>query len=278
MSARSFIASALVLLALACGKERPRETPPGSGAGDGSGDGARKGEPLRVAAASDLAGAFEEIKAAFEKESGKRVELSLGSTGMFAKQIAEGAPFDVFAAANVSFVDEVVSAGACDPATRSLYARGRLVVWTKDPSMLPKDVRDLKDPRYAKIAIANPEHAPYGRAAQQALEKSGIWPSVERRTVHGENVLQTLVYARTGNSDAAIIALSLAVTSEGSYLPIDADLHEPLDQALVVCNGGAKRAKVHEARAFVDYVGSEKGRVVMRRYGFLLPGEALSAK
>ena len=255
MSGRSFIASVLVLLVAACDKSSPR-----------------------IAAASDLAGAFEEIKVQFEKASGKRVELSLGSTGMFAKQIAEGAPFDVFAAANVSFVDEVVSAGACDASTKSLYARGRIVVWTKDPSMLPKDVRDLKEPRYAKIAIANPEHAPYGRAAQQALVKSGVWPSVKDRTVHGENVLQTLVYARTGNADAAIVALSLAVTSQGSYLPIDAELHEPLDQALVVCKGGARRAKLHEARSFVDYVASEKGRVVMRRYGFLLPGEALSAK
>jgi molybdate transport system substrate-binding protein len=269
MSARSFTASAaLLLLLLACSK------PSGSGAGDGSGAGARQGEPLRIAAAADLALAFGDIKTDFEKKTGKKVELSFGSTGLLAKQIAEGAPFDVFAAANVSFVDDAVRANACDPATKALYARGRIVVWSKDPSALPKDLSGLSDPRYAKIAIANPEHAPYGRAAQQALTRSGVWETVEARMVHGENVQQTQVYARTGNADVAIVALSLAVASEGGYLLVPDELHEPLDQALVICHGGI-RAKTNEARAFVDYVGSPEGRTVMRKYGFLLPGESL---
>jgi molybdate transport system substrate-binding protein len=266
MSGRSFIVS-IALLSLACSK------PTGSGAGDGSGGGARHGEPLRIAAAADLALAFGEIKTDFERKTGKRVEISFGSTGLLAKQIAEGAPFDVFAAANVSFVDDVVRAGACDASTKALYARGRIVVWTNDASALPKDLSGLTDPRYAKIAIANPEHAPYGRAAEQALTKAGIWEPLRPRMVHGENVQQTQVYARTGNADAAIIALSLAVVSDGAYLPIDASLHEPLDQALVVCHGGI-RAKMNEAHSFVGYVGSPAGRTVMRKYGFLLPAES----
>lgn len=269
MSARSSRAS-LVLVALAaaaCGKTE-----------GGTGDHARRNEPLRVAAAADLAVAFDEIKGEFERTTGKKVEISYGSTGLLAKQISEGAPFDVFAAANISFVDDVVKAGACDGSTKALYARGRIVVWAKDASLLPSDVKDLADPKYAKVSIANPEHAPYGRAAQQALARAGVWPAVEPRTVHGENVQQALVYARTGNSDAAVVALSLAITSGGAYLPIDPSLHDPLDQALVVCHGGTRRAKTNEARAFVDYVGSERGREVMRRYGFLLPGEALPAK
>lgn len=282
MSARSFTGSAAIvfvaILAAACSKSDA-----GSGAGNGRGDGARKGDPLRVAAAADLAVAFEEIREAFEKSSGKKVEMTFGSTGLLAKQIAEGAPFDVFAAANVSFVDDVVKAGSCDPATKALYARGRIVVWTKDSAALPKDVKDLADPRYAKLSIANPEHAPYGRAAQQALTKAGVWSAVQPRMVHGENVQQALVYARTGNTDAAIVALSLVVESEGSYLPIDPSLHEPLDQALVVCDGGlagqaGRKAKKNEAQAFVAFVGSEQGRAVMRRRGFLLPGESLPAK
>lgn len=272
MSARSSIASlALVVLLGGCSK------PSGSGAGDGSGAGARQGEPLRIAAAADLALAFEQIRGDFEKKTGKKVEISFGSTGLLAKQIAEGAPFDVFAAANVSFVDDVVKSGSCDPATKALYARGRIVVWSKDASALPRDLRGLTDARYAKIAIANPEHAPYGRAAQQAMAKAGIWETVRPRMVHGENVQQTQVYARTGNADVAIVALSLAVQSEGAYLPIAPELHEPLDQALVICHGGI-RSKTNEAHAFVDYVGSEPGRAVMRKYGFLLPGESLPVK
>ncbi len=264
--ARSFAVLALAAL-LGCSKSA------GSGGGDASGEGTRKGEPLRVAAASDLALAFKEVGLAFEKESGKRVDFSFGSTGLLAKQIAEGAPFDVFAAANVSFVDDVVREGACLGETKALYAKGRIVMWSKDPWALPKDIKDLADAKYAKVAIANPEHAPYGRAAREALTKAGSWAAVEPRAVYGENVQQTLMFARSGNADVAIVALSLAVTSPGNYTAIDPSLHAPLDQALVVCKGGSKGPKTNEARAFVDYVGSDAGRAIMKRFGFLLPGE-----
>lgn len=260
----------LVLAAAGCSKDRT-----GPGAGDG-GSGPRTGEPLRVAAASDLALAFEEVGATFERETGKRVAFSFGSTGLLAKQIAEGAPFDVFAAANESFVDDVVRAGACLGDTRALYARGRIVLWSNDPAALPKDITDLADgARYAKIAIANPEHAPYGRAAREAMTRAGVWPRVQPRTVFGENVQQALMFARSGNAEVAIVALSLAVTSPGHYVPVDPGLHEPLDQALVACNGGSKGANLNEARAFVAFVGREPSREIMRRYGFLLPGEAV---
>ena len=238
--------------------------------------GARQGEPLRVAAASDLALAFKTLGDAFEKDSGKHVDFSFGSTGLLAKQISEGAPFDVFAAANVSFVDDVVKDGSCYGDTKALYARGRIVLWTRDPWLLPKDLSELKDPKYAKIAIANPDHAPYGRAAQQALAKIEAWPAVQPRAVYGENVQQTLMFARSGNADVAIVALSLAVTSPGNYIPIDPSLHEPLDQALVACKGGSKGAKRNEAQAFIAFVNSDTGRAIMRKYGFLLPNEALA--
>lgn len=230
---------------------------------------------MRVAAAADLALAFNEVGAEFEKESGKHVDFSFGSTGLLAKQIAEGAPFDVFAAANVSFVDEVVQEGACVGETKTLYAKGRIVLWSEDPSAIPKDLVALEDPKYAKVALANPEHAPYGRAAREALRRAGVWAKVQPRAVYGENVQQTLMFARSGNADVAIVALSLAVGSPGNYVPIDPSLHAPLDQALVVCKGGSKGAKIHEARAFVDFVGSERGRTIMRKYGFLLPGETV---
>jgi molybdate transport system substrate-binding protein len=277
MSARSSRANhafafAVVFAIAGCSKSA------GSGGGDAKGDGARKGEPLRIAAAADLALAFKEVGDGFEKKMGKHVEFSFGSTGLLAKQLSEGAPFDVFAAANVSFVDEVVRDGACLGETRALYARGRIVLWSKDPQQLPKDLGDLKDPKYAKIAIANPEHAPYGKAAREAMTKAAVWDTVHPRMVYGENVQQTLMFARSGNADVAVVALSLAVSSPGNFVPIDASLHEPLDQALVVCKGGSKGLKANEARSFIEYVNSDAGRTIMRKYGFLLPGETLPPK
>lgn len=236
--------------------------------------------PLKVAAAADLSRAFADLGAAYEKKTGQRVVLSFGSTGLLAKQISQGAPFDVFAAANVSFVDDVVKDKACIGETQTLYARGQIVAWVRKGTPKPATLFELHEPRFSKIAIANPEHAPYGQAAKQALTKVGAWSSVSTKVVYGENVQQTLQFAQSGNADVAIVALSLAVVApEGDYLPIDPTLHEPLDQALVVCHGApeAKGARENDARAFVAFVGSEPGRAVMRRYGFLLPGESLSA-
>jgi molybdate transport system substrate-binding protein len=268
MSERSSRGSAALALALiACSAGAPECVRGGSQSG-------RKGEPVRVAAAADLAVAFKEIGSAFEQSSGKKVEMTFGSTGLLAKQIVEGAPFDVFAAANVSYVDDVVRAGACNEESRSLYAKGRIVMWSKDRAAIPATLDGLRDPKYAKIAIANPDHAPYGRAAQQAMTTAGVWSAVEPRAVYGENVQQTLMFAQSGNAEVAIVALSLAVAGGGSYVLVDDGLHAPLDQAMVVCKGGSRGGKPNEARAFIDYVASEPGRAIMRRYGFLLPGEA----
>lgn len=232
-------------------------------------------EPIRVAAAADLMLAFEELGKAFAKQTGRRVTFSFGSTGLLAKQVREGAPFDVFAAANVSYVDEVVSAGACDGATKTPYARGRIAIWTKRGGIVPPArVEDLADPRFTRVAIANPEHAPYGQAAKQALQKTGAWSKVGARLVLGENVRQTLQFAETGNVEAAIVALALVVNDkDNDWLLVDESLHRPIDQALVVCAKGARR---EGGEAFARFVSSEQGRAVMRRFGFLLPGEMLT--
>jgi molybdate transport system substrate-binding protein len=223
---------------------------------------------IRVAAAADLAIALREVAADYEKKTGTKVVSTFGSTGMLAKQIAEGAQYDVFFAANVSFVDDVIEAQACDAATKAPYARGRIVAWSKDS--VPAKLEDLADARYVKIAIANPEHAPYGRAAQQALEKLGVWESVKPKLVFGENVRQTLQYAQTGNVEAAIVAISLAIATDGGkYLLVDEALHEPIDQALVVCSRGGN---ANGGKAFAGFVNGE-GRATMRRFGFVLPGE-----
>jgi molybdate transport system substrate-binding protein len=192
---------------------------------------------------------------------------------MFAKQIHEGAPFDLFAAANVKFVDEVLAQGHCRADTKALYARGRIVMFARKDLPLPKTVAELTDPKFVKVAIANPEHAPYGVAARQALEKAGVYEAVKPKLVYGENILQTKQFADSGNADVAIVALSLVIREGEPYAEVPADQHEPLDQALVVC---ASDARSEDARAFAAWVGSEKGRTIMRSYGFLLSGESVA--
>ena len=227
---------------------------------------------IRVAAASDLTQAFKEVGAQFKVKTGIEPKFDFGSTGLLARQIKEGAPMDVFAAANVQFVDEVVTAGKCDGATRTLYARGRIVIWTKNGGVAaPTKLEDLADPRFKSIAIANPDHAPYGKAATQAMEKVGIWAQVQSRIQMGENVSQTMKFAETGNVEAAIVALSLSiVTKGGTAVAIPSHLHEPIDQAMAVCARGDRAVA---AKQFVDFVGSPEGRAIMMRYGFILPGE-----
>ncbi len=233
---------------------------------------------VHVAAAADLALAFKELGAAYEKESGNEVVFSFGSTGLLAKQITEGAPFEVFAAANASFIDDVVKTGACFGDTKKTYATGHLVFWTKSENA-PKTPAELRDARFTKIAIASPEHAPYGKAAKEALVKSGAWESVEKKMVYGENVQQAFQFADSGNADVAIIALSLAISAKGHYEPVDPALHAPLEQVLAVCNGGKKDApRLSAAVAFVEFVGSPEGRATMKKYGFLLPEESVGPR
>ena len=228
-------------------------------------------EPLSVAAASDLSFAFGEIGTLFERRTGKPVVFSFGSSGLLARQIAEGAPFDLYAAANVAFVDDVVNKGACDGGTRARYARGRLALWSLRDQPLPADLRELGGSRYRRIALANPEHAPYGRAAEQALRSLGSWTALDAKLVYAENVRQALQFAESGNADVAFVALSLAlVTKGGRYHVIGANLHEPIDQALVICGRGPKR---DSARLFAELVVSSEGRAIMRRYGFVLPAD-----
>lgn len=222
--------------------------------------------PIRVAAAADLTRAFEELGRRFEQERGQKVSFSFGASGLLSKQLREGAPFDLFAAANTSFVDQAVSAGACDGSTKLPYARGHLAVWSKKGSLSPaKSLEDLADPRFKKIAIANPEHAPYGKAAKEALIRAGVWESVKDRVVFGENVRQTLELAATGNVEAAVVALSLVIDDQkGTFVRVDESKHQPIDQALVVCTHGQNRAG---GKLFADFVDSPSGREVLARYG-----------
>lgn len=233
--------------------------------------GKSSGRTVRVAAASDLAKAFEEVGKEFLAKTGITPLFDFGSSGLLAKQIEQGAPYYLFAAANAEFAQKTVQVGRCDGASAKLYARGRVVVWTPSGVDPPKKLEDLAEARFAKIAIANPDHAPYGKAAKQALEKAGVWSKIEERVQLGSDVQTTMLYARRNEVQAAVVALSLAVVTDGgTSLKIDPSLHEALDQQMVVCGAGEE---ADAARQFAEFIGSREGREIMTRYGFLLPGE-----
>jgi molybdate transport system substrate-binding protein len=226
---------------------------------------------LNVAAASDVTPAFEEIGREFQKETKIKVTFSFGSTGMLTQQIANGAPMDVFAAANVDFIDQLAQKNLILPDTKALYARGRITLWTtRDSKVQVNELSDLARREISRIAIANPDHAPYGLAARQALEQVGIWDQIKPKLVYGENIRQTLQYAQTGNVDVAIVALSLSLQTDGRWVLVPEHLHKPIDQALAVIKGTKHEP---EARQFAAYINSPSGRVIMRKYGFTLPGE-----
>lgn len=226
---------------------------------------------ILVAAASDLTPAFEEIGREYEKTTGTKVTFSFGSTGALAKQIENGAPMDLFAAANIDFIDGLQKRDLIIPDTKALYARGRITLWTHPDSKLQIDkLEDLTRPEVQRIGIANPEHAPYGTAAREAMQTLGIWDQVKDKMVFAENVRMALQYADTGNTDTSVVALSLSLQSKGRWVLIPQELHKPLDQALAVIKDTKNE---REARSFASFINGQQGRPIMRKYGFILPDE-----
>ncbi len=226
---------------------------------------------LTVSAAADLSYVFKEMGKLFEQETGNKVVFNFGSTGQLAQQIEQGAPVDIFAAANQSYIENLEQQGLIIPDTKELYGRGRITLWTRQDSLLEiKGIQDLTKPEVTRIAIANPDHAPYGIAAREAMQSAGIWQTAQPKLVLGENVRQTLQYAESGNVDVAIVALSLSVNKPGRWVLIPEALHKSLDQMLAVIN---KTPHESQARQFAAFINGTKGRPLMRKYGFILPGE-----
>jgi molybdate transport system substrate-binding protein len=224
---------------------------------------------LTVAAAADLTPAFEEIGRMFEASQKTKVVFVFGSTGMLTRQIENGAPFDLFAAANVSYIDQLEQKGLIVPGTKRTYARGRITLWTLSNSALKiEKISDLARPEVTRIAIANPDHAPYGQAAREALQSAGIWDTVKPRLVYGDNVRQTLQYAETGNVEVAIVALSLSMQSKGHWVLIPEELHKPLDQGMAIIKSTKNE---QAARAFNEFVNGPQGKEILRKYGFSFP-------
>ncbi len=230
---------------------------------------------LTVSAAADLTPAFTEIGQLYEQQTGVKVNFNFGSTGQLTQQIEQGAPVDLFAAANVAYIEELEKKDLILSDTKQPYATGRIVIWTrKDSPLRLERIEDLTLDNVKRIAIANPEHAPYGVAAREAMQTSGVWERVQTKLVFGENISQTLQYAESGNVDAAIVALSLSIPGEGGrWTFVPAEFHKPLNQALAVIKSTKNEV---EARRFAAFINGSAGRPVMRKYGFVLPGEDAS--
>ncbi len=229
---------------------------------------------IAVAAASDLTYAMKEVAANFEKATGCTVRLSMGSSGNFHTQIENGAPFDVFFSADIAYPKKLETEGLAAPGSTYPYAIGKIVLWTRKDSRVDvgKGFSALRDPAVRKIAIANPEHAPYGRAAEEALRAAGMYDAVKGRLVLGENISQAAEFVQSGNADAGIVALSLALSpamkDEGRTWNIPENLYAPIEQGAVVVLASKN---LQGARQFLDYVKSPATAALLDRYGFSLP-------
>jgi len=233
---------------------------------------------VAVATASDLGFAVKEIITDFEKAIGNKVKLSLGSSGAFATQIENGAPFDVFLSADIAYPQDLGKKGFTEPKTTFVYAVGRIVVWVPKNSSIDVEklgINALLQPQIRKIAIANPEHAPYGRAAVSAMQHFGVYETVKNKLVLGENISQAAQFVQSEAAEIGIVALSLALSdpmrASGKYWQVPFDAYPRMDQAGVILKHARSSGNLDAARAFVNALQSPSGRAVLGRYGFSLP-------
>ena len=232
--------------------------------------------PVSVASAADLRFAMDELVTEWGSANpGIAVEPTYGSSGNFLAQITAGAPFDVFFSADAEYPRALEEAGLAAPGSTQLYGIGQLVVWVPVASTLDVATRGLgvlTDPTVRAIAIANPEHAPYGRAAVAAMQAAGVYGAAQAKLVLGENVSQAAQFVESGNADVGVIALSLAVAptlkDKGRFAIVPIDSYPRLEQGAVVL---ARAAAPDAAREFLDFILGPNGRAVLERYGFLNP-------
>ncbi len=233
---------------------------------------------VSVAAAADLKFALDNVVTAFERDHPDiNVTVSYGSSGNFFAQLSNRVPFDVFFSADIDYPRQLVAQGLADRGSEFTYAVGRLVVWVRKDSPLDVErfgVKALLAPSVRQVAIANPKHAPYGRAAEAALKSLGVYDAVKDRLVYGENIAQTAQFAESGSADVGLIALSLALSpnlrDKGRYWEVPTDAYPRLEQGGVILSWARDK---EAAAALCDYVKGADGRAVLRRYGFVLPGD-----
>jgi molybdate transport system substrate-binding protein len=234
-------------------------------------------QTITVAAAADLQFAFQDVAARFEKSTGKEVKLIFGSSGNFFAQIQNGAPFDLFFSADLDYAKKLDIAGLGQPGSLYEYATGKIVLWASRQSQvdLNRGLQVLLDPAIKKIAIANPEHAPYGRAAVAALRSEELYDQVAGKFVLGENISQTAAFVASGSADIGIIALSLALVpamkDKGKYVEIPANDYPVIEQAALILKSSQQK---ETARAFLAFVKSPEIADLLKTYGFSVPAKA----
>ena len=231
-----------------------------------------------MAGAADLSAALKEIGDSYEKKTGVKVKLSFGASGALTQQIQNGAPFDLFFSADMDYPRQLIAAGDAEGASLYQYAVGRLVLWVPADSSLDLQrlgMNALLDPSVKKIAIANPQHAPYGRAAVAALKHAGIYDRVADRLVLGENVAQAAQFVESGNVQAGFVAMAHALapgmSGKGKYWEVPAEFYPPLAQGVVVLSHSQHKK---EAAQFLEYVKTKEAAELLRKYGFTLPQSA----
>jgi molybdate transport system substrate-binding protein len=235
---------------------------------------------IKVAAASDLTFAFKDVVAGFERQTGNRVRLTYGSSGNFFSQIQNGAPFDLFFSADVSFPRKLETAGLTEPGSIYEYAKGEIVIWVPNASTLDlsKGLTVLLDPSIRKVAIANPIHAPYGVAAVAAMKYAGIYDQVKGKIVQGENISQAAQFVQSGNAEVGIVALSLALApamkSDGRYVVVPQKDYPPLIQAAVILKSSREK---EVANQFLQFLKQPDTVALMQGYGFVVPEDIAAA-
>ena len=232
-------------------------------------------QEITVAAAADLNYALKDLGARYEKKTGNKVTLSFGSSGNLFAQIESGAPYDLFFSADEAYPKKLAADGFAEPASLRTYAIGHLVLWVPNGSGLDPQklhIELLVQPSVQRIAIANPEHAPYGRAAMSALEHFGLRDKVTQKLVLGENISQAAQFVQSGNAQAGLIALSLAMSpamkGAGRYWELPLDAYPELRQTAAVVSASKRKAA---AQSFLDYTASPEGAAVLEQYGFQVP-------
>jgi molybdate transport system substrate-binding protein len=231
-------------------------------------------QEITVAAAADLQFAMQDVAARFQKETGKTVKAIYGSSGNFFQQIQNGAPFDMFFSANLDFPKKLEAAGLIEPGSYYQYARGKIVIWVPKESKVDvtSGMKALLDPSIKKIAVANPQHAPYGQAAVAAMQKEGIYEKVKDKFVLGENISQTASFVVSGAADVGIIALSLALApnmkDKGRSADVPPEDYPPIEQACVIL---ASSKNKDTARQFLSFIKTGAIGDVFRSYGFEVP-------
>ena len=229
---------------------------------------------ITLAAAADLHYAMDHVIAAYRHDHpADSIDVVYGASGQLLTQIEQGAPFELFFSADSDYPKQLVAHGNAGGQPVP-YAVGRIVLWSASIDMHGVQVADLAQPRFGRVAIANPQHAPYGKRAEQALRSAGVWDQLQSRLVYGENIAQTAQFAQSGNAQVGIIAQSLALDpamAKGSYAPVPPTAYEPLQQSFVLTKRGADNAL---AQDFARYMQSAAARGILARYGFTLPGAA----